>query len=135
MTIDTRQLHPVFVGEVIGVDLRQPLDPGTFREIEAALDRYAVLVFRNQFLDDDQQIAFSRLFGPLETSIGTIRKDRRHRLRPELSDVSNLDANNNIRPTSDRWRMMLLANELWHTDSSFRRCQPNISAVGARGSS
>ena len=86
MTIDTRQLHPVFVGEVIGVDLRQPLDPGTFREIEAALDRYAVLVFRNQFLDDDQQIAFSRLFGPLETSIGTIRKDRRHRLRRWIVD-------------------------------------------------
>lgn len=132
MTIRTEQLHPVFVGEVIGVDLRQPVDGETFREIEAALDRYAVLVFRDQLLDDDQQIVFSRLFGPLEISIGTIRKDRRHRLRPELSDASNLDANNTIRPTTDRWRMMLLANELWHTDSSFRRVPAKISLLSAR---
>jgi alpha-ketoglutarate-dependent 2,4-dichlorophenoxyacetate dioxygenase len=127
-----RQLHSVFVGEVAGIDLRQPVDPDTFREIEAALDQYAVLVFRGQFLDDDQQIAFSRLFGPLETSIGTIRKDRRHRLRPELSDASNLDANNNIRPASDRWRMMVLANQLWHTDSSFRRVPAKLSLLSAR---
>ena len=132
MTIQARQLHPLFVGEVSHIDLRRPLDPQTFREIEALLDRYAVLVFHDQLLDDDQQIAFSRLFGPLETSIGTIRKDRQHRLRPELSDVSNLDANNTIRATTDRWRMMLLANELWHTDSSFRRAPAKISLLSAR---
>jgi alpha-ketoglutarate-dependent 2,4-dichlorophenoxyacetate dioxygenase len=83
-----------------------------------------VLVFREQMLDDEQQIAFSRLFGPLETQIGKIRKDRKdrkQRLGKELADISNLDENNNIRAASDRWRMMLLANELWHTDSSFKR--------------
>ena len=77
----TKQLHPVFVAEMTGVDLRDPPDRGACPEITAALDRHAVLVFREQMLDDEQQIAFSRLFGPLETAIGKIRKDRKHRLR------------------------------------------------------
>src|SRR5947209_6399235 len=106
MTIVVRPLHPLFVGEVSGVDLRCPVDREMFLEIEAALARYAVLVFRAQPLEDEQQIAFSRLFGPLETSIGTIRKDRKLRLGShEIADVSNLDADNNIRVLSDRWRM------------------------------
>jgi alpha-ketoglutarate-dependent 2,4-dichlorophenoxyacetate dioxygenase len=133
VAIQIRQLHPVFVGEVTGVDLCGAPERAAFREIEAALDRHAVLVFRDQRLDDEHQIAFSRLFGPLETSIGSIRKDRkRRRLREELSDISNLDENNNVRAQSDRWRMMLQANELWHTDSSFKRVPAKVSLLSAR---
>src|ERR1700731_1429761 len=112
MTISSRPLHPIFGAEVSGIDLHKTVDQDTFDEIETALDQYAVLVFRDQPLNDDQQFAFSQLFGPIETSIGTIRRDRKHRLRRELSDISNLDENNNIRPLSDRWRMMMLANQL-----------------------
>ncbi len=133
MTVSVRRLHPLFVGEVSGVDLRRSIDQETFSAIEAALDRYAVLTFRNQMLKDEQQIAFSRLFGPLETSIGTIRKGRRHRLRSnELADLSNLDENDNIRSLSDRWRMMMLANQLWHTDSSFKPVPGKVSLLSAR---
>jgi alpha-ketoglutarate-dependent 2,4-dichlorophenoxyacetate dioxygenase len=132
MAIHVRQLHPIFVGEVSGIDLRNPPRREALGEIVTALDCHAVLVFREQRLDDEQQIAFSRLFGPLETSIGTIRKGRKHRLRKELSDISNLDADNNIRARSDRWRMMLLANELWHTDSSFRPVPAKVSLLSAR---
>jgi alpha-ketoglutarate-dependent 2,4-dichlorophenoxyacetate dioxygenase len=66
MTIFTSALHPLFVGEISGLDLRTPVDQATFREIAQALDRYAVLVFRGQPLSDDHQIAFSRLLGPIE---------------------------------------------------------------------
>jgi alpha-ketoglutarate-dependent 2,4-dichlorophenoxyacetate dioxygenase len=133
MTVSVRRLHPLFVGEVSGVDLRRSIDQETFSAIEAALDRYAVLIFRNQMLKDEQQIAFSRLFGPLETSIGTIRKGRMHRLRSnELADLSNLDENDNIRSLSDRWRMMMLANQLWHTDSSFKPVPGKVSLLSAR---
>lgn len=133
MIVAVRPLHPFFVGEISSVDLFRSVDQGTFREIEAALDRHAVLIFHDQLMDDEQQIAFSRLFGRLETSIGTIRKDRKHRLRSvELADVSNLDANDNIRPLSDRWRMMILANQLWHTDSSFKRVPGKVSLLSAR---
>ena len=133
MTVSVRRLHPLFVGEVSGVDLRRSIDQETFSAIEAALDRYAVLTFRNQMLKDEQQIAFSRLFGPLETSIGTIRKGRRHRLRSnELADLSNLDENDNIRSLSDRWRMMMLANQLGHADSSFKPVPGKVSLLSAR---
>jgi alpha-ketoglutarate-dependent 2,4-dichlorophenoxyacetate dioxygenase len=132
MTLQIRQLHPLFAGEVTGLDLRDLTDWKTIDEIAAALDRHAVLVFREQTLGDEHQIAFSRLFGPLETPIGKIRKDRKQRLRNELADISNLDESNNIRAASDRWRMMLLANELWHTDSSFKRVPAKLSLLSAR---
>jgi alpha-ketoglutarate-dependent 2,4-dichlorophenoxyacetate dioxygenase len=132
MTIAIKQVHPLFVGEVSGIDLRRPLAPDTFHMIAAALDRFAVLIFREQPIDDEQQIAFSRLFGPLETSIGTIRKDRKQRLRHELADISNLDENNTIRSSGDRLRMTMLANQLWHTDSSFKRVPGKISLLSAR---
>jgi alpha-ketoglutarate-dependent 2,4-dichlorophenoxyacetate dioxygenase len=100
--------------------------------IAGALDHFAVLIFREQPLDDEQQIAFSRLFGPLETSIGAIRKDRKQRLRRELADISNLDEHNNVRAPGDRLRMMMLANQLWHTDSSFKRVPGKVSLLSAR---
>jgi alpha-ketoglutarate-dependent 2,4-dichlorophenoxyacetate dioxygenase len=133
MTISTTALHPLFVGEVSGVDLRVPVDQETFHEIAQALDRYSVLVLRDQPLTDEQQIAFSRLFGPLETAIGSIRKDRKSRLGCRLiADVSNLDGNDDIRSRSDPWRLMQLANQLWHTDSSFKRVPGRISFLSAR---
>jgi alpha-ketoglutarate-dependent 2,4-dichlorophenoxyacetate dioxygenase len=132
MTVAIKQVHPLFVGEVSGIDLRRPLALGTFHMIAGALDHFAVLIFRDQPIDDEQQIAFSRLFGPLETSIGTIRKDRKQRLRSELTDISNLDKNNSIRSLGDRWRMRMLANQLWHTDSSFKRVPGKISLLSAR---
>jgi alpha-ketoglutarate-dependent 2,4-dichlorophenoxyacetate dioxygenase len=132
MTISTSALHPLFVGEVSGVDMRIPVDQETFREIVQALDRYAVLVFRGQPLSDNQQIAFSRLFGPIETALGSIRKDRKTRLGNRLlAEVSNIDANNKIRSSSDPWRMMQRANELWHTDSSFKTVPGKISFLSA----
>jgi alpha-ketoglutarate-dependent 2,4-dichlorophenoxyacetate dioxygenase len=131
MAISVTALHQSFVGEVSGIDLCSPVNVD-FLEISEALDRYAVLVFRDQQLTDEQQIAFSRLFGSLETSIGTIRKDRKHRLQSSvLADISNLDENNSISSTSDRWRMMMLANQLWHTDSSFKRVPGKISLLSA----
>ena len=132
MSISVIQLHQDFVAELSGVDLRNPLEKDNFSEISKALDRWAVLIFRNQNLTDEQQIAFSQPFGPLETSIGTIRKDRKLRLQSNaLADISNLDENNNIRSTSDRWRMMMLANQLWHTDSSFKRVPGKVSFLSA----
>ena len=62
MTVTIRQLHPHFFGEVSGVDLRQPLTPQEAADIEAGMDKYAVLVFRDQDITDDQQLAFSPQF-------------------------------------------------------------------------
>jgi alpha-ketoglutarate-dependent 2,4-dichlorophenoxyacetate dioxygenase len=132
MTIEVTQLHPFFAGEVSGIDLRNPPSADDFLAIAQSLDRFAVLVFREQPLNDEQQIAFSQLFGPLETSIGAIRTDRKQRLRRELADISNLDEHNNIRRPGDNARMRMLANQLWHTDSSFKRVPGKISMLSAR---
>ncbi len=132
MTVSISALHPVFVGEVSGVDLRVPAGPGTFREIAHALDRFAVLVFRDQPLTDDQQIAFSRPFGSIETALGSIGENQKTRLGNRLlAEVSNLDANGKVRTASDPWRLMQRANQLWHTDSSFKRVPGKISFLSA----
>jgi alpha-ketoglutarate-dependent 2,4-dichlorophenoxyacetate dioxygenase len=132
MLVSISALHPVFVGEVSGVDLRIPVGPGAFREIARALDRFAVLVFRDQPLTDDQQIAFSRLFGSIETALGSIRENQKTRLgNGLLAEVSNLDANDEIRTASDPWRLMQRANQLWHSDSSFKRVPGKISFLSA----
>jgi alpha-ketoglutarate-dependent 2,4-dichlorophenoxyacetate dioxygenase len=55
MTICIRQIHPVFVGEVEGVDLRRPLSAEDVEAIEAGMDRYAVLVFHDQPLSESSR--------------------------------------------------------------------------------
>src|SRR5271155_982574 len=91
MGISIRQIHPVFVGEVSGVDLRRPLSRGEAAAIEKGMDRYAVLVFHDQDITDEQQIAFSRNFGEIENSYGGTIAQPNKRLNPLMNDVSNLD--------------------------------------------
>ena len=86
------------------------------------MDRYAVLVFRDQRLTDDQQLAFSRNFGELEETRGTgISKPGEQRLHPAFADVSNLDKDNQLLARDNRRRLYSLGNMLWHSDSSFKR--------------
>jgi alpha-ketoglutarate-dependent 2,4-dichlorophenoxyacetate dioxygenase len=130
--IEVKQLHPLFVGEVGGVDLSKPVDAETVGQIVAAADRYAVLVFHDQKLDDDQQIAFSALLGPLETTIKAIRPGHKARLNLHVSDVSNLDEKSRVLEAEDRRRMNGFGNRLWHTDSSFKKTPAKYSLLSAR---
>jgi alpha-ketoglutarate-dependent 2,4-dichlorophenoxyacetate dioxygenase len=132
MTVVVSPLTPNFGAEIAGIDLRRPLDEGHFEIIEDAFNRFSVLVFVEQELSDQQQIDFSKLFGPLETSVTAIRRDTRSRLRPDLAEVSNLDENNEILGADDRRRMYNLGNQLWHTDSSFKRVPARASLLYAR---
>ena len=91
MAISIRQIHPVFVGEVSGVDLRRPLSQDEVAAIEAGMDRYAVLVFHDQNITDEQQIAFTRNFGEIENSAGgNVTRPEQKRLSHLMNDVSNL---------------------------------------------
>ena len=132
MSITVRQLHPLFAGQVTGVDLREPLDNATIAAIDAAISRLGVLVFPGQFITDEQQMAFSRCFGDLETTVKIYRKDYMPRLDPHISDVSNLDHNNQVRGKDDRLRLNALGNRLWHSDSSFKRVPARFSLLSAR---
>jgi len=132
MSITVEQLHPLFAGQVTGVDLREPLDDATIKEIDTAISRLGVLVFPNQFITDAQQMEFSRRFGDLETTVKLYRTDYTPRLDPHVSDVSNLDENNQIRGKDDRLRLNALGNRLWHSDSSFKRVPARFSLLSAR---
>jgi alpha-ketoglutarate-dependent 2,4-dichlorophenoxyacetate dioxygenase len=67
MSLSIRQVHPVFVGEVSGVDCRELLGPDAVTAIEAGMDQYAVLVFCDQRITDEQHLAFTRQLGRLES--------------------------------------------------------------------
>ena len=69
MALKLKPLHPLFAAQAGGVDLRKPLDAGTIRAIDAAMDRYAVLVFRGQPLEQAEQIACAKQFGPLDAGL------------------------------------------------------------------
>lgn len=130
--IEVKQLHPLFVGEVSGVDLSKPIDAETAGQIVKASDDYAILVFHDQTITDEQQIDFSRHFGPLETTIKAIRPDHKARLDLHVSDVSNLDEKSKVLSADDRRRMNGLGNRLWHTDSSFKKTPAKYSLLSAR---
>ena len=133
MTIAIRQIHPVFVGEVSGVDLTRPLTPDEVAAVEAGMDRYAVLVFHDQKITDEQQMAFSKNFGPLEDARGgNITKAEDKRLATGMNDVSNLGRDGQPLPRESRVRLFNLGNMLWHSDSSFRPIPAKYSLLSAR---
>jgi alpha-ketoglutarate-dependent 2,4-dichlorophenoxyacetate dioxygenase len=119
MAIEVRQLHPLFVGEVGGIDLGQPVDAAAVGAIWEALDRYAVLVFHDQYLDDVRLRDFARNFGELEIGRMAARGGKRRLALPEIGDISNLDEEGRLRERDDRRRLDSLGNRIWHTDASY----------------
>ncbi|MFO1082815.1 MAG: TauD/TfdA family dioxygenase [Reyranellaceae bacterium] len=133
MSITVTQVGPDFVAEIAGIDLARPLAPADRAAIQSAIDRYAVVVFRGQTLDDAQQIAFARHFGPIHSSAQRARHQGiKHRLAlTEIADISNLDGDGKVLATDSRRRLDWLANRLWHTDASFRAVPGALSLLYA----
>ncbi|WP_119419352.1 TauD/TfdA dioxygenase family protein [Desertibaculum subflavum] len=132
MAITIMPVTPDFAAEVHDIDLAKPLTDAEFAEVEAAFEKYSVLVFCDQHLEAEQHLDFARRFGPLETSIAVYRGDENLRVRPEIADVSNLNARDQIWGEKSRLRMFQLGNRLWHTDSSFKRVPAKCSLLYAR---
>jgi alpha-ketoglutarate-dependent 2,4-dichlorophenoxyacetate dioxygenase len=114
-----RELHPGFAAEADFRDLSLPLDATAIAEIQAAIDAYPVLVFRDQRLTDAQLRDFAARFGPLEIGRSAARPGRRRLAIPQIGDISNLDIDNNVRALDDCRRLDSLGNRLWHTDASY----------------
>jgi alpha-ketoglutarate-dependent 2,4-dichlorophenoxyacetate dioxygenase len=131
MPIEVRRLHPMFVAEVGGIDLRQPMSDTTYAAVQAAIDRDAALVFRGDKLSEEQQVAFSQRFGPIAAQNGVLQTGIERRVSAQLVDISNLDEQNRILSRDDRRRMFALGNQLWHTDSSFKRIPAKYSLLHA----
>jgi alpha-ketoglutarate-dependent 2,4-dichlorophenoxyacetate dioxygenase len=128
-----RQIGPCFAAEVEGIDLTAPLGPDEVAAIHAGMDRYAVLVFHDQKLDDEQQLAFTRSLGDIEHAIGTsLRAPSEYRLPTTFADVSNLDQHHQVFARDDRRRLFAIGNRLWHSDSSFKVVPAKYSLLHAR---
>lgn len=120
MRLRLQPLHPLFAAGVQGIDLSRPPDAAVVRKIESALDRYAVLVFPGQKLSEDEQITFARAFGPLDIGLKKALK-RTNRLKYDESiDISNVDDLGGIASLGTKKMYSQLANQLWHSDSSFQ---------------
>jgi alpha-ketoglutarate-dependent 2,4-dichlorophenoxyacetate dioxygenase len=133
MALAFRPLHPVFAAEAGPVDLRAVADKPTLEAIRAAMDQYAVVVFRDQELGGAEQLAFAERFdGKLhaKTGISVLNKNR---LGDEaLTDISNVDEAGSILGAEDRRRMYALGNRLWHTDASFQDPPGRYSLLHAK---
>lgn len=118
-SLHLRPLHPHFAAEASGIDLAQPLADADVRAINAAMNQYAVLVWRGQPLTAQQQLRLSGSFGPLDIGLKRVFK-RPERLEDErLIDISNVDAQGQVARRDSPKNLSNFANQLWHSDSSF----------------
>ena len=129
MALATRALHPVFGVEILGVDVKR-VDGTTFKEIVDAFNEHSVLLFSGQRLTDPEQIAVSQRFGPLEATIRTIVAQGN--APPEISNLSNVDPEDRLIPHGDRRNIFNAGNQMWHTDSSFKRIPALASLLSGR---
>src|SRR5690554_6090061 len=132
MSFTVKKLHPLFVGEASGVNLSQPLSAQEIDAFNAAMDEYGVLVFRNQPLTQTQQLELAKSLGPLDIGMKKL-KHRKDRLEhPELADISNVADNQGaLAARDDRKIVSNIANQLWHSDSSFQKPAARYSMLAA----
>jgi alpha-ketoglutarate-dependent 2,4-dichlorophenoxyacetate dioxygenase len=132
MAIAFHKIHPYFVGEVTGADLRQP-DNALIDRIRDGMDEYGVLVFHDQPLSNEEQLAFAQRFdGELhtKTSVAVLGKNRFG--NEALTDISNVNENGELLQRDDRRRVSSLSNRLWHTDASFQDPAGRYSMLAAK---
>lgn len=132
MAVTIYPVTPSFAAEVGDIDLSQQIEPVDLAAVNKAFAEYAVLIFPDQHLSQDQHLDFAKHFGPLETTIALYRKGEALRVRQEFADVSNLNYENNVWGKESRQRLFQLGNRLWHTDSSFKRLPARASLLYAR---
>ncbi len=115
--IEAKRRHPLIGAEVRGLDLAQPLDEKTRRQVHELWMEHLVLVFPAQPISDEQHIAFGKQFGALEVHPSVAHRSARN---IEIYRVSNVDEAGRIIPRKEAAWQYINLSWLWHTDSSFR---------------
>ena len=128
MTFTVNPLSPALGAEIEGLDLAEPLAANVFRDIhETWLAHDGLLVIRDQRITPDQQITFSRNFGPLFGEADQFQNSVRKFLlpgQPAIYRVSN--------KTSDGVPQgRAKAGNYWHSDVSFRERPASASLLYA----
>lgn len=114
--------------EVKGVSLLDvAIDAQAYTEVRKAFETHSLLVFRDQQIADDIQVAYSRAFGPLElTKAASVGENSFY------SRLTNVGPHGEIVPPDHRQVLVAKANALWHTDSSFKKTPALASVLTAR---
>ncbi len=124
--MNIKPIHPEFGALISKVDLSQPLDASAFAQIDEAINRYSLLLFENQHMNDDAHLEFTRRFGQLE------EEHVSYYSRGEITyigRVGNIDDDGN--KVSARQIKSSTGNEMWHADSSFREIPAMYSILCA----
>ncbi|MGE5639065.1 MAG: TauD/TfdA dioxygenase family protein [Clostridia bacterium] len=130
--ISLKPLHPLFAAEASGLDLTKPLSSEDVSSIEKAMDRYGVLVWHGQPFTQDEQVAFAQQFGTLDLGLRKAYGGGKHRLaHPALLDISNVAADGEVAGRASSKAISNLANQLWHSDSSFQKPAAKYSMLSA----
>lgn len=129
-TLQLEPLHPLFAAQVRGLDLRRPLTSAQVDAVEDAMSQYGVLLFRDQVIDDDQHAQFTRNFGPIDAGLTLANAPRKQRLKnTDVIDLANMDADGNVYPPEHARNVSLIANQMWHSDSSFKNPPAKYSVL------
>ena len=113
--------------EIIGLNLKKDIDKNIIGQVSDLLSQFSVVVIRDQNITNDQHIHFSEYFGDLEvTKAGTNGSGSK------LIILRNFDEDGNIVPATDRQRLNNLANQEWHSDSSFKKIPSKLSILSAK---
>jgi alpha-ketoglutarate-dependent 2,4-dichlorophenoxyacetate dioxygenase len=126
--MDTIPLGPGFAVELRGVTIGEVAsDPAAYSAVRAAFEEHSVLIFRDQMVDDESQLTFSRCFGPPEvTKVGS------QGTGTHFVILSTVGEDGKVVPPDHRLALRNRANQLWHTDSSFKRVPALTSVLSAR---
>ncbi len=130
--IKLTELKAGFAAEVEGVDMRIAPDAAMIAAIEDAIDRFPVLVFHDQDLSNEQQIAFLQPFGDLQQSVEYLTQKGDKRLPELMTDSSNIGKDSKTFGAGDARRMNNLGSRRWHTDQSFKPRPVKYSLLCAR---
>lgn len=106
---EVRALPAAVGAEVLGLDLSRPIVTTDFTRLHQAHLQHHVLVFRDQRITPQQQIDFSRRFGPLQIHVLKSFQLTGH---PEIMIVSNIKENGVPIGLGD-------AGVFWHSDLSY----------------
>jgi alpha-ketoglutarate-dependent 2,4-dichlorophenoxyacetate dioxygenase len=126
--MDIVPLGPGFAAELRGVTLKDiAVNDAAYRQTRAALEEHSVLIFRGQEVTDETQLAFSRRFGPLEVTPPTTPG-----AGTNLVIITTIDKDGKVVPADHRIALRNKANQLWHTDSTFKSVPALASVLSAR---
>ena len=127
MNFTIEEIHAPIAARIHGLDLHRPLNAAQAEAIDQAIARYPVLVFPAQHIDDDELLAFSENFGPVQVSVQYTTRKNDHRLQPKITDISNVGKDQETFKVGDHRRMNTFVSRRWHTDQAYQKVPARYS--------